>query len=179
VLYLTACVLLAGAIPALIHLGGGGNDHRPTRRTPLLPGSVSQGANSQTATPAATSTQPATPTRSRPAYPDQPVSTADAVRAVAAFMPGFLAWSRGRAPTSAIKHATEGFVAQARLHPPNVTPAERREHIRVLRVRVLAGHPPVAVVDLAPSGGVPYELDFYLARPDGRWQISQVASPGR
>ena len=93
-------------------------------------------------------------------------------------MPGFLAWSQGRAPASAIKHATAGLIAQARSHPPNVTPAERREHTRVLRIRVLAGHPPVAVVDLAPSGGVPYELDFYLLHADGRWQVSQLATPG-
>ena len=31
----------------------------------------------------------------------------------------------------------------------------------------------------APAGGVPYELDFYLARADGRWQISQLATLGR
>jgi hypothetical protein len=93
-------------------------------------------------------------------------------------MPGFLAWSQGRAPASAIRHATAGFIAQARSHPPNVTPAGRSEHTCVLRIRVLAGHPPVAVIDLAPASGMPYELDFYLARAGGRWQISQVAAPG-
>jgi hypothetical protein len=177
-LCLTACVLLAGAIPAVTHLGGGGNVHRPTRRGSPSPAATPPAAHSKTTASPATSPQPATPTRTRPAYPDQPVSTAGAIRAVAAFMPGFLAWSQGRAPATAITHATAGFVAQARSHPPNVTPAERLEHVRVLRVRVLAGHPPVAIVDLAPVGGVPYELDFYLAHADGRWQISQPATPG-
>jgi hypothetical protein len=178
-LCLAACVLLAGAIPALTQLGGGGNDHRPARRAPLSARAASPAASSHTTSPAATSPQPATPTRTRPTYPDQPENTAGAAQAVATFMPRFLAWSQGRAPASAIKHATEGFVAQARAHPPNVTPAERREHVRVLRIQVLAGHPTVAVIDLAPRDGVPYELDFYLARADGRWQISQPATPGR
>lgn len=77
------------------------------------------------------------------------------------------------------KHATAGFIAQARSDPPNVTPAERRDRTRVLRIRVLGGNPPVAVVDLASTGGVPYELGFYLLHADGRWQISQLATPGR
>ena len=111
-------------------------------------------------------------------YADQPVSTTGAASAVAAFMPGFLAWSHGRAPATAINHATAGFIARARSHPPTITPAEHREHTRVLRIRVLAGHPPVAVVDLAPSTGIRSQLDFYLIHADGRWQTSQLATPG-
>ena len=93
-------------------------------------------------------------------------------------MPGFLAWSVDRAPASAIKNATAGFRAQARSHPPRATPAEQHERLRVTRIRVLAGHPPVAVVDLTPTGGVPYELDFYLVHTRGRWLISGLATPG-
>jgi hypothetical protein len=48
----------------------------------------------------------------------------------------------------------------------------------VTRIRVLAGHPPVAVVDLTPTGGVRYELDFYLVHTRGRWLISGLATPG-
>ena len=177
-LYLVPCVLLAGAIPALTQRGGGESDHRAEHRAPLPPTAAPPPGSTRITPPAARSSQPPTPTRTRPAYPDQPVSTAGAARAVAAFMPGFVAWSQGRAPASAIRHATAGFIAQARSHPPNVTPAEWREHTRVLRIRVLAGHPTVAVVDLAPAGGVPYELDFYLVHADGRWQISQLATPG-
>jgi hypothetical protein len=156
----------------------GETTNRHARRASLPPATASPAASSQPTAPPATSPQPPPATRTRPGYPDQPVSTAGAARAVAIFIPGFLAWSDGRAPASAIKHATAGFIAQARSHPPNVTPAERREHARVLRIRVLGGHPPVAVVDLAPTGGVPYELDFYLVHADGRWRISQLATPG-
>jgi hypothetical protein len=176
-LYLVPCVLLAGAI-ALTQLGGGESDHRAEHRALLPPTAAPPPGSTRTTLPAARSSQPPTPTRTRPAYPDEPVSTAGGARAVAAFVPGFVAWSQGRAPASAIRHATAGFLAQARSHPPNVTPAESREHTRVLRIRVLAGHPTVAVVDLAEAGGVPYELDFYLAHADGRWQISRLASPG-
>lgn len=178
-LYLTACLLLAGAIPALTQQGGGGNDHRRPHRASPPTGAAPPAPRSHTTTPAATSPQPATPTPTRPTYPDRPVNTAGAAHAVAAFIPRFLAWSLGRAPAGAIKHATDGFVAQARSHPPNVTPAVRGEHVRALRIRVLAGHPTVAIVDLAPVGGAPYELDFYLAHADRRWQISQLATPGR
>ena len=173
-LYLVPCVLLAGAIPALTQQGGGGSGHRAA-----LPATAARPAASTPTGLSITPSPPASvPTRTRPADPDQPVSTTGTARAVAAFMPGFLAWSQGRAPASAIGHATAGFVAQARSHPPNVTPAERRQRTRIVRIRVLAGHPAVAVVDLAPSGGMPYELDFYLARADGRWQVSQLATPG-
>ena len=175
---LVPCVLLAGAIPALTQQGGGESDHRDEHRTRLPRTTASPIASSQITSPAASSLQPPTPTRTRPAYPDKPVSTARAARAVAAFMPGFLAWSQGRASASAITGATAGFIAQARSHPPNVTPAQRRERTRIFRIRVLAGHPPVAVVDLAPAGGTPYELDFYLVHADGRWQISRLATPG-
>ena len=177
-LYLVPCMLLAGAIPALTEQGGGDSDHRARHRAPLPATATRPADSTRTTSPAARSSQPPTPTRARPAYPDQPVSTAGAARAVAAFMPGFLAWSQGRAPAGAIRHATAGFIAQARSHPPNVTPAQRREHTRILRIRALAGHPTVAVVDLAPAGGVRYELDFYLAHADGRWQSSQLATPG-
>jgi hypothetical protein len=93
-------------------------------------------------------------------------------------MPGFLSWARGRGPASAIAHATAGFIGRARAHPPNITPAERQLQARVVRIRVLAAHPPVAVVDLAPAGGVGYELDFYLARTSRGWLVTGVASPG-
>ena len=43
---------------------------------------------------------------------------------------------------------------------------------------MLAGHPPVAIVDLTPTGGVRYELDFYLLHTRGRWLISGLATPG-
>ena len=119
------------------------------------------------------------PTRKRAvSYPDPPVSTAGAARSVAAFMSGFLAWSVDRAPASAIKNDTAGFRAQARAHPPRVTPAEQQERLRVTRIRVLAGRPPVAVVDLTPTAGVPYELDFYLVQTRRRWLISGLATPG-
>src|SRR5438067_232735 len=95
--------LVAGAIlgVALHGTGGGGKGGARAER-------------GGRAAPVMASTLPATaphlqrpeprPTR-RPAvsYPDQPVSTAGAAHAVAAFMPGFLAWSVGRAPASAIK----------------------------------------------------------------------------
>jgi len=177
-LYLVPLVLLAGAILVLTQQGGGGNGDRAEHRAPGSPTAPSPADSSQTIPPRASARQKPAPTHTRPSNPDQPVSTAGAGVAVAAFMPGFVAWSQGRAPARAIKHATAGFVAQARSHPPNVTPAGRREHVRVLRIRVLAGHPPVAVVDLAPSVGARYELDFYLLDADGRWQISQLATPG-
>jgi hypothetical protein len=175
-LYLVPCALLAAAIPAVTQHGGGESDHRAEHRAP--PPTPAQPAKStQTSTPATASIPPA-PTPTRPAYPDPPVTTTGAGRAVATFMPGFLAWSQGHAPANAVEYATEGFIAQARSHPPNVTPAERREHTRILRIRVLAGHPTVAIVDLAPSHGIRYELDFYLVHANGRWQISQLATPG-
>ena len=174
---LMALLLLAGAIAALTHPGGGDSDHHAERHRRRCPRRAARAATTRTA-PAVTSPGNATPAPGKPLYPDQPVSTAGAARAVRAFMTGFLAWSQGRAPATAITHATAGFIAQARAHPPNVTPAEQHERTRVVRIRVLAGHPPVAVVDLAPSGGVPYELDFYLTHADGRWQISQLATPG-
>ncbi|MGA8335874.1 MAG: hypothetical protein WB761_14105, partial [Solirubrobacteraceae bacterium] len=84
------------------------------------------------AAPATASTLPATAPLKRPeprptrkpavSYPDQPVSTAGAARSVAAFMPGFLAWSVDRAPASAIHNAAAGFRAQARSRPPRATP---------------------------------------------------------
>jgi hypothetical protein len=110
--------------------------------------------------------------------PDRPVSTAGAARSVADFITGFLAWSVDRAPASAIQNATSEFSAQARSHPLRATPAEQHARLRVTRIRVLAGHPPVAVVDLTPTGGVPYELDFYLVHTRGRWLISGLATPG-
>lgn len=178
VLYVVSALLIASAIlaVALPGTGGGGKSGpRPER--------------AGRAAPATAATLPATAPpvrrpRPRPArkpavsYPDQPVSTAGAARAVAAFIPGFLAWSLDRAPASAIKNATAGFRAQAREHPPRATPAQRHERIRVTRIRVLAGHPPVAIVDLTPTGGVPYELDFYLLHTGGRWLISALATPG-
>jgi hypothetical protein len=178
VLCVFSALLVASAIlvVALPGTGGGGESGVHTKR-------------GGRAAPATASTLPATapqlqrpeprPTR-KPAdsYPDQPVSTAGAARSVAAFMPGFLAWSVDRAPASAIENATAGFRAQARSHPPRATPAERHERLRVTRIRVLAGHPPLAVVDLTPTGGVPYELDFYLVHTRGRWLISGLATPG-
>lgn len=118
------------------------------------------------------------PRRAEAGYPDAPVATAGAAQAVARFMPGFLAWSLGRAPATAIKNTTAAFIAQARAHPPNVTPAERQEQLRVVRIRVLAGNPPVVVVDLAPAGGVSYQLDFYLARSGRRWLVTGLAPGG-
>ena len=171
-----ALVLLAGATAALAHHGGGGSDHHAERRAPL-PTTAARAATAHIA-PEETTPRDAMHPPGKPVYPDQPISTAGAARAVNAFTIGFLAWSQGRAPASAITHATREFITQARAHPPNVTPAEQRERTRVVRIRVVAGHPPVAVVDLAPSGGMPYELDFYLTHADGRWQISQLATPG-
>jgi hypothetical protein len=178
VLYVFWALLVAGAILAVaLHGTGGGGKSGPDAE------------RAGRAAPATAATLPATapqlqrptprPTR-KPAvsYPDQPVSTAGAARSVAAFMPGFLAWSVDRPPASAIKNATAGFRAQARSHPPRATPAERHERIRVSRIRVLAGHPPVSVVDLTPTGGVPYELDFYLVHTRGRWLIGGLATPG-
>jgi hypothetical protein len=178
VLYVFWALLAAGAILAVaLHgTGGGGTGGPRTERAGR-------------AAPATAPTLPATePQVQRPeprparkpavSYPDQPVSTAGAARSLAAFMPGFLAWSLDRVPASAIKNATAGFRAQARSHPPRATPAAQHERIRVSTIRVLAGHPPVAVVDLAPTGGVPYELDFYLVHTRGRWLISGLATPG-
>jgi hypothetical protein len=93
-------------------------------------------------------------------------------------MPGFLAWTAGRAPATAIRNATPTFIAQAREHPPNVTPVEREERIRVVRIRVLAVDPPVAVVDLTPAGGVPFELAFYLLHTRRGWLVDQLANTG-
>ena len=106
-LYLVPFVLLAGAIPALTQE----SDHRAEHRAPLPATATRPAGSTRTTSPAAASPQPPTPTRARPAYPDQPVSTAGAARAVAAFMPSFLAWSQGRAPATAIRHATAGFLA--------------------------------------------------------------------
>jgi hypothetical protein len=177
-LYVVSAVLTAGAIlaAALHGTGGGGKGgsraERAARATPataaMLPVTAPQG-------------QRPTPRRDRkPAVssPDQPGSTAGAARSVAAFMPGFLAWSVDRAPASAIKNATAEFRAQARSHPPRPTPSEQHARLRVTRIRVLAGHPPVAVVELTPTDGVPYELDFYLVHTRGRWLISGLATPG-
>ena len=95
-------LLAAGAILAVALPGTGGGGKGGPR--------AERGGR---AAPATASTLPATapqlkrpeprPTR-KPAvsYPDQPVSTAGAARSVAAFMPGFLAWSVDRAPASAI-----------------------------------------------------------------------------
>jgi hypothetical protein len=178
VLYVFSALLVAGAILAVaLHGAGGGGKGGPRTR------------RAGHAAPATAATIPATAPQVRPptprpvrkpavSYPDQPVSTAGAGSAVAAFMPGFLAWSVDRAPASAIKNATAGFRAQARSHPPHATPAEQHERTRVRTIRVLAGHPPVAVVDLTPTGGVPYELDFYLVHTRGRWLISGLATPG-
>ena len=87
-LYLAPCVLLAGAIPTLTQRGGGESEHRAEtpraaadRPTPI--------GSSQTTSPAATSPMPPTSTRTGPAYPNQPVRTAGAARAIDAFMPGF------------------------------------------------------------------------------------------
>ena len=177
-LYVFSAVLVAGAILAVaLHgTGGGGKSGPRTER-------AGRAAPTTAATITATAPEVHRPTP-RPArkpavsYPDEPVSTAGAARSVAAFMPGFLAWSLDRAPASAIKNATAGFRAQDREHPPRATPAERHERIRVIRIRVLAGHPPVAIVDLTSTGGVPYELDFYLLHTRGRWLISGLATPG-
>ncbi len=178
VLYVISALLVAGAILAVaLHGTGGGGVGGPRAERP---GRVAP-------TTAATITATAPPVRRprpRPArkpavsYPDQPVSTAGAARSIAAFIPGFLAWSLDRAPASAINNATAGFRAQAREHPPRATPAERHERIRVIRIRVLSGHSPVAIVDLTSTGGVPYELDLYLLQTRGRWLISGLATPG-
>jgi hypothetical protein len=172
-----SALLAAGAILAVALPGTGGGGKAGARAD-----------RSDRAAPATVPTLPATaprlrrptprPTRKAVSYPDQPVSTAGAARSVAAFMPGFLAWSVDRAGTSAIKNVTGGFRAQARSHPPRATPAEQRERLRVTRIRVLAGDPPVAIVDLTATVGVPYELDFYLAHTRGRWFISGFATPG-
>jgi len=178
VLYVVCALLVAGAILAVARHGTGGGG---------VGGPRAERASRAAPTTAATITATAPPVRRprpRPArkpavsYPDQPVSTAGAARSVAAFMPGFLAWSLDRAPASAITNATAGLRAQAREHPPRATPAEQHERIRVTRIRVLAGHPPVAIVDLTPTGGLPYELDFYLLHTGGRWLISGLATPG-
>jgi hypothetical protein len=178
VLYVVCALLVAGAILAVARhgTGGGGKGGPRAERggraapatAPALPAAAAQLQRPE-----------ARPTR-RPAvsYPDQPVSTAGAARSVAAFMPGFLAWSLDRAPASAIKNATAGFRAQAREYPPRATPAERYERIRVIRIRMLAGHPLVAIVDLTSTSGVPFELDFYLLHTGGRWLISGLATPG-
>lgn len=171
-------VLIAGAIAALTQPGGGQSDRRAEHRAPLSPPAASPIASPPTTSPAPVSREPPAPRRERAGYPDPPLSTVGAPRTVAAFLRGFLAWSYGHAPASAITHATAGFMAQVRSDPPNVTPADRREHTRILGIRIVAGHPTVAIVDLAPIGGVPYELGFYLAHTDGRWQISQLATPG-
>jgi hypothetical protein len=178
VLYVFSALLVAGAIlaVALPGTGSGGKGGPRAERT-------GRAAPTTAATITATA-PPVRRPRPRPArkpavsYPDQPVSTAGAARSVAAFMPGFLAWSLDRAPASAIKNATAGFRAEARSDPPRATPAEQHERLRVTRIRVLAGHPPVAVVDVTPTGGVPYELDFYLVDTGGRWLVSQLATPG-
>jgi len=177
-LYLAPCVLLAGAIPALTQLGRGESDHRGEHPVPLPVTAASPIGSRQSTSPAAATQRPPTSTPTSRGYAEEPVSTTGAASAVAAFMRGFLAWSHGRAPATAINHATAGFIARARSHPPTITPAEHREHTRVLRIRVLAGHPPVAVVDLAPSTGIRSQLDFYLIHADGRWQTSQLATPG-
>jgi hypothetical protein len=177
-LYVISALLVAGAILAVaLHgTGGGGKSGPHAERT-------GRAAPTTAATITATA-PPVRRPRPRPArkpavsYPDHPVSTTGAARSIATFMPGFLAWSLDRAPASAIKNATAGFRAQARSHPPRATPAQRHERIRVTRIRVLAGHPPVAIVDLTPTGGLPYELDFYLLHTGGRWLISGLATPG-
>jgi hypothetical protein len=177
-LYIVSALLVAGAILAVALHGTGGEG---------VGGPRGERTGRAAPTTAATITATAPPVRRprpqparKPAVsnPDQPLSTAGAARSVAAFMPGFLAWSLERAPASAIKNTTAGFRAQAREHPPRATPAERHERILVTRIRVLAGHPLVAIVDLTSTGGVPYELDFYLLHTRGRWLISGLATPG-
>lgn len=178
-LHLFIALLVAGATLAIaLHsTGGGGKGRTDARRA------RARTARAKPATPSATAPlvqrSAPRPTRKRAvSYPDQPVNTAGAARSVADFMPGFLGWSLDRAPASALRNSTAGFRAQARSHPPRTTPAERHERIRVTRIEVLAGYPPAAVVDLSPTGGSAYELDFYLVHTRGRWLISGLATPG-
>jgi hypothetical protein len=126
-LYLVPCVLLAGAIPTLTQQGGGESEHRPEHRAPP-PTAPTPIWSSRSTSPATTSPMPPTSTRTRPAYPDQPVRTAGAARAIDAFMPGCPRLVARPRPASAISHATAGFIGHAHSHPPNVTSAQRREH---------------------------------------------------
>jgi len=173
-----SAVLIAGAILGLALNGtgggggGGGRAERGGRAapviSPMLPATAPQ-------LPRPAPRPERTP---RVSYPDRSISTGGAARWVAAFMPGFLAWSVDRAPVGAIRNATAGFRAQARSHPPRATPAEQYDRLRVTRIRVLAGHPPVAVVDVTSTSGVPYELDFYLVHTGVRWLVTGLATPG-
>ena len=177
-LYVVSALLVAGAILAVTRHGTGGGGESGPRAERTRRAAPTTAATITTTAPPVRRPRPQPARNPAVSYPDQPVSTAGAARSVAAFMPRFLAWSLDRAPASAIKNTTAGFRAQAREHPPRATPAEQHERIRVIRIRVLAGHPLVAIVDLTPTGGVPYELDFYLLHTRGRWLISGLATPG-
>jgi hypothetical protein len=179
VLYVFSALLVAGAILAVALHGTGGGGKSGPRADPAGRAAPATAPTFRATAPQLQRPEPR-PAARKPAasYPDRPVSTDGAARSVAAFMPGFLAWSVDRAPASAITNATAGFGAQARSDPPRATPAEQNDRLRVTRIRAIAGHPPVAVVDLTPTGGVPYELDFYLVRTRGRWLISGLATPG-
>jgi hypothetical protein len=173
----SALILIAAGLALGLHRQGGGEGggtHERRRAQPAEP------RQNPLAAPTAVASATPRPTVSRrqPARPDEPISTAGAAHAIAGFTPGFIAWSLGHTPATKIINATAGFIAQARAHPPALTPAERHERIRVARIRVLGGHPPVAVVDLTPSIGARYQLDFYLYRTRRGWLVSQLATPG-
>jgi len=170
-LCILAAALLAAAL-ITIALRERGRERNATRaaaqRMTQAPAAASRPVSASEPSPS-TSPSPAPSS-----YPDQPVSTAGAAQAVRGFLPGFLAWSRGDAPASAIKDATAAFIADARAHRPNVTPAERHEHARVLSIATASSHPPLAIVKVASSLSAPYTLHLDIVHTAHGWLVSRL-----
>ena len=174
--YLVPCVLLAGAIPALTQQGGGESDHRAEHRVPLPPTATSASGSTRTTSPAGGHRGPDTNARetrlSRPAGQHGRCGAR-----VAAFVPGFLAWSQGRRPPP--RSGARPGVPRASALPPGTSPPPNGESTPAsFASRCSPGIRRSPSSTSPPTGDVPYELDFYLVHADGRWQISQLATPG-
>jgi hypothetical protein len=136
----------------------------------LAHGTSARAAVKTTATSAPDPRQP-TPESS----PDRELAPV-AAHASQAFLAGYLAYTRGRAPASKITDATPVLIAALAAHPPRVSPAMRSEHPRVVELHGASAPPGEIGVSAVVTGGglIDYTLGLILAPQDGQLLVTAL-----
>ena len=104
-----------------------------------------------------------------------PLGSAPPQHAAREFLTGYLAWQYGHGRISTIHAATRSLLTQLNANPPNVPPAFRSRHARVvaLGLRAAPGGTWTVFVNLT-DGEETYELTVTVVRKHGRWLVTSV-----
>ena len=116
------------------------------------------------------------PSRPAPATASTEPALSAATGPALRFLRGYLAYSYGRGPLTAIRNADPGLIASLRRAHPRVPPAARKRRPRVTTLQVLpqARSAAQATATISDGRGPQYPLVFYLDRRPGGWTVTRL-----